>query len=148
MFCDDELARLHMYESVGYKARGMCASHLQQHYLLLGLLQLLLGRVQRAIQAASLNRQPHAALFRLQLLTLNLIKRHTVCKKRHLFVERNKKLQNSWIAAVWSLKSEIFFTLLNLHYISSRGQSLFSSFYLLHASVLFTWSIVRNKMSL
>lgn len=72
---DDELARRHMDENVGYRARWVRASHLQQQHLLLGLLQLLLGRVERAVQAASLNRQPHAALFRLQLLTLNLTKR-------------------------------------------------------------------------
>lgn len=47
--------------------------HLQDQCLLLGLLQLLLDRIERAVQAASLRRQTHAALLRLQLLTLHLM---------------------------------------------------------------------------
>lgn len=53
---------------------SVAASHLQHQYLLLCFLQLLFSRVQRAIQAAFLSRQPHAAFLSLQLLTFNLMK--------------------------------------------------------------------------
>lgn len=52
--------------------------YLQHQYLLLCFLQLLLGCVQRAIQATFLCRQPHRALLRLQLLTFNLMKNVTM----------------------------------------------------------------------
>lgn len=50
----------------------VAGSHLQHQDLLLRLLQLLLGCVQGAIQAALGSRQAHAALLSLQLLPLNL----------------------------------------------------------------------------
>lgn len=49
-------------------------SHLQHQDLLLRFLQLLLGCVQRAVQAALRSRQAHAALLSLHLLPLNLAK--------------------------------------------------------------------------